>query len=68
MFVSYINRYSATDFSSDLKKINVVFQPEKFEVAFQISFFLNSFLSKCCFITLIGIIKQTSKLLENNLR
>ena len=46
MFVSYINRYSPTDLSSDLKKIDVVFQPEKFESPSKSNFFLKELLIK----------------------
>ena len=60
MLLSNINRYSPTDFKNYLKKLEVVFLPEIREVVFQNFIVL---IKKKCFLTLIGIVKLTSKLL-----
>ena len=60
MLLSNISRYSPTDFKIYLKKLEVVFLPEIREVVFQNFIVL---IKKKCFLTLIGIVKLTSKLL-----
>ena len=63
MLLSNINRYSPTDLKNYLKKL-VVFLPEICEVVFQNIIVLKQVLiKKKGFLTLIGIVKLTSKLI-----